>query len=68
VLILGRKVGQRIVLGNGVVFTVTAIRGTQVRLGVEAPEDVPVWREEVAPDGRGAAPGRESAARRARAR
>jgi sRNA-binding carbon storage regulator CsrA len=47
------------------VFTVTAIRGTQVRLGIDAPEGVPVWREEVAPDGRGKAPGRESASRRA---
>ncbi len=66
-LILGRKVGQRLVLGNGVVVTVAAIRGKQVRLGIEAPEDVAVWREEVAQDGRGEVPSRESAARRERA-
>ena len=66
-LILGRTVGQRLVLGNGVVVTVAAIRGKQVRLGIEAPNDVAVWREEIAQDGLGAAPRRLAAPRRARA-
>jgi carbon storage regulator CsrA len=55
------------VLGNGVVVTVAAIRGKQVRLGIEAPNDVAVWREEIAQDGLGAAPRRLAAPRRARA-
>jgi carbon storage regulator len=55
VLIVVRKVGQQLVLGKGIVVTVTAIRGGQVRLGVKAPSAVPVWREEIAPDGGAAA-------------
>ncbi len=46
-LVLSRKVGQRIVLSGGVVITVAALHGSQVRLGVEAPRDVHVLREEI---------------------
>ncbi len=46
-LVLSRKVGQRIVLDGGVVVTVVGTRGSQVRLGVEAPPDVGILREEV---------------------
>ena len=46
-LVLSRKVGERIVLGCGVVVTVAAVHGSQVRLGVEAPPDVIVLREEL---------------------
>jgi carbon storage regulator len=46
-LVLSRKVGERIVLGGRVVVTVVAMRGSRIVLGVEAPPDVSVWREEI---------------------
>ena len=46
-LVLSRKVGQRIVLSGGVVVTVTAMHGSRVSLGFEAPTDVQVLREEI---------------------
>lgn len=53
-LVLSRKIGERIVIDNLVVITVIEVRGQQVRLGLEAPEDVGIWREEVRPpDGAG---------------
>jgi carbon storage regulator len=45
-LVLSRKVGERIVLSGGVVVTVAALRGSRVCLGFEAPPDVLVMREE----------------------
>jgi carbon storage regulator len=47
-LVLSRKVGERIHIGNDVVLTVVAIDGHRIRLGVEAPGDVPIRREELA--------------------
>jgi carbon storage regulator len=46
-LVLSRKPGQRIVIGEDVVITVVEFRGNVVRLGIEAPRSVPVYREEV---------------------
>ncbi len=46
-LVLSRKKGQRLHLGEGIVLTVLGLRGGQVRLGIEAPEDVVILREEV---------------------
>ena len=46
-LILSRKINEQIVIGDRIVITVVAIRGGNVRLGIEAPEDVPVHRQEV---------------------
>src|SRR5262249_54906396 len=46
-LVLGRKVGERVVIGDGIVVTVLAVRGLSVRLGIEAPRSVPVNREEL---------------------
>jgi carbon storage regulator len=46
-LVLSRKKGQRLHLGEGIVLTVLGLRGGQVRLGIEAPEDVVVLREEI---------------------
>jgi carbon storage regulator len=46
-LVLGRKIGQRIRLGDKTVVSVLGIKGGQVRLGVEAPEHVIVLRDEV---------------------
>jgi carbon storage regulator len=47
VLVLTRHVHQSIVIGQDVVITVLEVRGDQVRLGIKAPKDVQVHREEV---------------------
>lgn len=46
-LVLSRKRDERIVIGGDIVITVVEIRGDKVRLGIEAPKDVPVNRQEV---------------------
>jgi carbon storage regulator len=46
-LVLSRKVGERVTIGDGVVVTVLEVKGRQVRLGFEAPSDVPIWRGEL---------------------
>lgn len=46
-LVLARKPGESVVVGNDVVITVLEIRGGQVRIGVDAPRSVQVHREEV---------------------
>jgi len=46
-LILSRKCNEQIVIGENIVVTVVAIRGGNVRLGIDAPKDVTVHREEV---------------------
>lgn len=47
-LVLTRKVGERIVIGDSVELTVLEVKGRRVRLGVVAPREVPVHRAEVA--------------------
>jgi carbon storage regulator len=47
-LVLGRKVNERILIGDDIVITVVALLRDKVRLGVECPRDIPVHREEVA--------------------
>jgi carbon storage regulator len=46
-LILTRRVGETLMIGDGVTVTVVAIAGNQVRVGINAPKDVEVHREEV---------------------
>ena len=46
-LVLSRKKNESIVINNDVVITVVEIRGDKVRLGIVAPKDVPVHRQEV---------------------
>jgi len=48
-LILSRKVHQEIVIGDGISITIVAIRGKQVRIGIKAPPDVPIRRDELEP-------------------
>jgi carbon storage regulator len=46
-LVLTRNVGEKIVIGDNIQVTVVAIKGNKVRVGVEAPDDVRVDRQEV---------------------
>ncbi len=46
-LILTRRVGESLVIGDDINVTVLGIRGNQVRIGVNAPKDVSVHREEI---------------------
>ena len=46
-LILSRKTDQQIKIGDDITLTIIEIRGDQVKIGVEAPKDVKVFRQEV---------------------
>ena len=46
-LILSRRVGEKLIIGENVTVTVLSVSGNQVRLGIDAPRDVKVNREEV---------------------
>jgi carbon storage regulator len=48
-LVLSRKLGEKIVIGDNIIVTVVKIDRNQIRIGIEAPHDVPVYREEIAP-------------------
>lgn len=46
-LILSRREGEKILIGDDIIVTIQQIRGGQVRVGIEAPDDVPVDRMEL---------------------
>jgi len=46
-LILTRRVGETLMVGDNVTITVLGVKGNQVRIGVNAPKDVSVHREEI---------------------
>lgn len=46
-LILTRRVGEKMIIGDNVTVTVLATQGKQVRIGVVAPRSIPVHREEI---------------------
>ncbi len=48
-LVLSRKLGEKILIGDNVVVTVVRIDQGQVRLGIEAPPEIAVYREEIYP-------------------
>jgi carbon storage regulator len=54
-LVLSRKLGEKIVIGDNIVVTVVKIDRNQIRIGIEAPQEVPVYREEISPARTGAA-------------
>lgn len=47
-LVLSRKPNQSIVISSDIVVTVIEVKGDQVRLGIKAPRDVTIYRDEVA--------------------
>ena len=58
-LILTRKVEERILIGESTVVAVLEIEGNRVKLGIEAPREVTILREELVDDHRAAAGGGE---------
>jgi len=46
-LILTRRVGETLMVGDDVSITVLGVKGNQVRIGINAPKEIPVHREEI---------------------
>ncbi len=46
-LALSRKKGEALIINNNIEITVLEVKGEQVKLGISAPKDVPVYRKEV---------------------
>jgi carbon storage regulator len=46
-LVLTRKVGERIHIGDDIILTIVRVQGDKVRLGIEAPAHIPIHREEI---------------------
>ena len=46
-LILTRRIGESVIINANVSVTVLGVKGNQVRIGIDAPKDVPVHREEI---------------------
>jgi len=51
VLVISRKLGTKVYIGESICVTVVDIDRGKIRLGIEAPRDVPVYREELLPPG-----------------
>ena len=46
-LVLTRRINERIIIGDDIIVTVLEVDGDQVRIGIDAPRDIKVFREEV---------------------
>ena len=55
-LVVTRKPGEAVVIGDNIQLTVVSVGGRQVRLGLTAPADVPIRRAELRPPGQGPGP------------
>lgn len=58
-LVLSRKLGEKIYIGENVCITVVDIDRGKIRLGIEAPRDVPIYRQELLPSKGGEASAQE---------
>jgi carbon storage regulator len=56
-LVLSRKLGEKIFIGDNICITVVDIDRGKIRLGIEAPRTVPIYRQEPPPDGPAGTPG-----------
>lgn len=63
-LVLTRKPGEAVLIGDGITVRVVTIKGGQVQIGIDAPRELGIWREEIAPENTdcGICPNCESAA------
>lgn len=59
-LVLSRKLGEKIYIGDNICITVVDIDRGKIRLGIEAPRDVPIYRQELLPMGQPQQPGQET--------
>lgn len=48
-LVLSRKLGEKILIGENISITIVDIDRGKIRLGIEAPRDVPIYRQELLP-------------------
>ena len=55
-LVLSRKLGEKIYINDNICITVVDIDRGKIRLGIEAPRDVPIFRQELLGDGKGPVP------------
>ena len=46
-LILTRRIGEKLIIGENVTVTILGVKGRQIRIGIDAPRDVTVNREEI---------------------
>ncbi len=44
---LSRKIGEKIVIGKDIVIEIIAVRGKGIRIGIQAPKEIPILREEL---------------------
>ena len=61
-LVLSRKLGEKIYIGENICITIMDIDRGKIRLGIEAPRDVPVYRQELLPKNGVPAPDLKTAA------
>ncbi len=59
-LVLSRKINEAIVIGGNIRVTMTAIRSRQVRLTIEAPPEIQIYRDELLAESRDPAPARQA--------
>jgi carbon storage regulator len=46
-LVMTRRLGEKIIIGSNITLTIVGVQGNQVRIGVDAPREVAVHREEI---------------------
>ena len=46
-LVLSRRIDEKIIINDNIIITIVDIKGNQIRLGIEAPKDVPITRGEL---------------------